>query len=188
MNDATEAPAVVCYLCAGPTGDGSVRLRVSITPLAGRAEGAELVFTRRVRYGRFCAGCVAKAPTDLRAREVGTAKAQIRADEPLLAAIAEADPDDPDDWPAVSDDLEKLGFEFDDEAVMSLRCGTIPDCPQIVVRLHGNQRREDWMTAASVSLYWVVSRHPTKASGSFGIRDNPTLRQIKELVAALKGE
>lgn len=87
-----------------------------------------------------------------------------------------------------SDDLEALGFEFSDADTMHLHCGIHKTGPQVVVSLHGNSRRDDFMTAKSLSLFWTVSYHPTKVSGTFGIRDNPTLGQIKALVAALKGE
>lgn len=96
-----------------------------------------------------------------------------------------ANPDDEVPW---SDDLEKLGFEFSDHDTMYLYCGSGRTGPQVVVTIESNTWRDDCGLAKSMSLYWTVSYHPTKVSGTFGIRDNPTLGQIKALVAALKGE
>lgn len=93
-----------------------------------------------------------------------------------------------DDEVPWTDDLEKLGFEFSDHDTMFMYCGANGDGPQVVVTVESNTFRDDCGLAKSLSLYWLVSRHPTKVSGTFGIRDNPTLGQIKTLVGALKGE
>lgn len=84
-----------------------------------------------------------------------------------------------DDEIPTSDDLLAIGFEFSDADCMYQYVGSNKTGPQVVVTLHDNSRRDDYMMAKSLSLYWT---------GSFGIRDNPTLGQIKTLLAALKGE
>ena len=60
--------AKTCYRCGAsvPAGDPNARrLRVSQAPLVQvDAEPGVIAFSRRVRYGVFCAGCMAEAPDD----------------------------------------------------------------------------------------------------------------------------
>lgn len=101
------------------------------------------------------------------------------------AAPAPAEADNEVPW---SDDLEKLGFEFADPGVMYLCVGPGRDGPQVVVTVEDNTFRDDFGLARSMSLYWRLADKPHRLSVQHSIRDNPTLGQIKNLVAALKGE
>lgn len=91
-----------------------------------------------------------------------------------------------------TDDLDKLGFKFcDDGNAMYLPLAVGGYGPELVVSIEQSQWSDNYLYAKSVSLYWVVQPRTATSgalSGSFGIRDNPTIGQIKALVAALKGE
>ncbi len=87
-----------------------------------------------------------------------------------------------------SDELEKIGFQFDDENTMYQYVTKHGSGPQVIVSLEGNSRSDNFMFATGLSIYWIVSTHPTKISGSFSITDNPTMFQIMGLLKALRGE
>jgi hypothetical protein len=94
---------------------------------------------------------------------------------------------DDDEIPS-SDELLAIGFEFCDNDAMHQYVGVNNSGPKVVIVLHGNNRRDNFMMAKSLSLHWTVQFSPNKISGTFSIRDNPTLGQIKDLLKALKGE
>lgn len=98
----------------------------------------------------------------------------------------------PDDEVPSTDDLEKLGFAFcDNGEAMYMHLGAGGHGPELVVSIEQSQWADNYLSAKSVSLYWLVQPRTATSgalSASFGIRDNPTIGQIKALVAALKGE
>ncbi len=88
-----------------------------------------------------------------------------------------------DDEIPFSDQLIELGFDFStDGETMYLALGN--SNLQIVVSMETNTRHDEYMMAQSLSLYWRYD----KCSMHYGIRDKPTIGQIKTLITALKGE
>lgn len=88
-----------------------------------------------------------------------------------------------DDEIAGVDDLFKLGFDWslDGESVfISLGSGL-----EIDVGINTNTKSDEFNLATSLSLYWKIQ---PKVSGHYGIRDDPTIAQVRELLKALKGE
>lgn len=91
------------------------------------------------------------------------------------AAADEAEPADTD-W------LESRGFKWsaDGESVYYGTAG-----PQVVCGVETNTRADTYLLATSLSLHWLVTTHPTRVSGHYGIRDNPTRGDVDRLIAAL---
>jgi hypothetical protein len=91
-----------------------------------------------------------------------------------------------DDEIPSSDDLQEIGFEWSSDGYSlyyKLGVGNI----RIVCGVVTNLRSDYYLSVKSLSLYWKYYG-PNSVSMTYGIRDNPTLKQIVELIRALKGE
>lgn len=95
---------------------------------------------------------------------------------------------EPDDAVPFTDEMEKLGFKFGDGYMYMYPMG--PQGLEIVIPYETNTGSDNHGYATSMSLHWsyTLATGHGKISPSFHIRDNPTIGQIKAMVAALKGE
>lgn len=92
----------------------------------------------------------------------------------------------PDDAVPFTDEMEALGFKFGDGYMYMYPMG--PQGLEIVIPYETNSRADNFCYATSMSLHWSYTTPTGKISPCFSIRDNPTIGQIKAMVAALKGE
>ncbi len=93
-----------------------------------------------------------------------------------------------DDEIPITDDLEKMGFKFSSDGESMYHDLGIENGLHVLCAIETNTRSDNCGFTTSLALIWSNYPSVPRVSMSYGIRDNPTVKQIKSLLAALKGE